>query len=46
MQTLELTVKWKIEDGHLELSDFKGALVARFESGYLRAGSDVGRSKK
>jgi len=46
MQALESTVKWKIEGEHLELSDLKGAHVARFESRYLRAGSAVGSSKK
>ena len=36
IQALEPTVKWKIEGEHLELSDLNGALVARFESVYLK----------
>ena len=36
MQALEATAKWKIEGEHLELTDSKGALVARFESRYLK----------
>ncbi len=36
MQALESAAKWKIEGEHLELSDLKGALVARFESRYLK----------
>lgn len=35
IQALEPTVKWKIEGEHLELSDLKGTLGARFESRYL-----------
>jgi copper homeostasis protein (lipoprotein) len=45
MQALESTVKWKIAGEYLELSDLKGALVARFESRYLRAGSAAGSSR-
>ena len=36
IQALESTVKWKIEGEHLELSDLKGSLGARFESRYLK----------
>jgi copper homeostasis protein (lipoprotein) len=36
LQALESTVNWKIEGEHLELSDLKGALVARFESLYFK----------
>jgi copper homeostasis protein (lipoprotein) len=36
IQALESTVKWKIEGEHLDLSDLKGGLVARFESRYLK----------
>ena len=36
MQALESTVIWKIEGEHLELSDSKGTLLARFESRYLK----------
>ena len=36
MQALEAAAKWKIEGEHLELTDSKGALVARFESRYLK----------
>jgi heat shock protein HslJ len=36
MQALESTAKWKIEGEHLELNDLNGALVARFESRYLK----------
>jgi len=36
MQALESTLTWKIEGEHLELSDLNGALVARFESVYLK----------
>jgi copper homeostasis protein (lipoprotein) len=36
IQALESTVKWKIEGEHLDLSALKGALVARFESIYLK----------
>jgi heat shock protein HslJ len=36
MQALEATAKWKIAGEHLELTDSKGALVARFESRYLK----------
>jgi copper homeostasis protein (lipoprotein) len=36
MRALESTAKWKIQGEHLELSDLKGTLVARFESRYLK----------
>jgi len=36
MQALEAAAKWKIAGEHLELTDSKGALVARFESRYLK----------
>ena len=36
MKALESTVTWKIEGEHLELSDLKGTLIARFESRYLK----------
>jgi copper homeostasis protein (lipoprotein) len=35
-KALESAIKWNIKDNHLELSDLKGALVARFESRDLK----------